>query len=1401
MALTFVVTHSVTFGSTGGTDYQWELDILRSYEGVTAPSWASDPVVSLVASGNPIDIEWMSDRDTYKPIIGSKASIDLRKITGTSLPDFTTAGQFEYQVRLRYRRPGESSLNDYWTGFVQAIDGQEQIGTASPVVSFTATDGLAALEDSTIDVSLDSTTPINLFSKVLESLYQTGLNLDVLVDSKIRTAIDSTEVDALLSVTSHPYALLKGSDPNPLLRNKMTRKELIEGLLSAFNCRIVQSYGKWYVFNASTHGGDGLQTDEGINWSKYVVNNSEYQDAGYEQEYLNYKVGGDFADLLVANSDLQLNTRRPFGSVECRPDNVSEVNYFKDGLLQEGDGPWAENTSSHDVLNRATLINNATHPLTNRAFLTLRNRFDIGEADDIWFESELLDVNVNAPFEFSFDHLLSQVSNQDVYLTYAVELFTDNAVTVTDADSYQNEAPYSTTASVTRFVWDFKKGKWSPDGSIYDDGNKPSKMGGYNKAFTMSRGAGWTTESQKFTLGRYYDPGDSTNVELPGQIKVTFFYLRSKRPGRARWEGNDTNRVGAMLTNFQLNNKYSKNVTKPIFERVQADFTKTYSYKPLFADALPNGVYNRFEEEGFWRTSETNQDARDLEQIVTQQKLNDYRDSFKQYEGTLINISNDPIAPHHKLTMGWNNYTENSKLTIAGGQFSPKTGFFDVTAYVPNQDTDIAPGLGSITNGIATPGFHYQNIDLVAEPFSGRSDKVDYALAIVPEAIDEFDVALVTNPLEVEDAYENGVFRLTGNPGDEERIKIRITCGDQHETAASNMSYFDGSNADGIWSTLELGEDTAEAISDIVFTDVGKDLEVSFLLTLPEQSEFEILRIRGEVDPLLASNRNFDITFDLDANVSGATIVNTDRDLRGIPGTTTQVACIITPDADKQLSASSFTATVGTGITLIGFEQMGTSVYAEFEVTFQEDDTTITVDIDGNDAVDIPSGVETSTVTLTLSESIGNVSLSRTNLTLTGIVGTTAIYDVTAYAADGFELTASNFSATESEPWLVMANAVGGGESVGIPLEITFPQSDATGSATISGSAQATGSDTVSITLNFTNNVSNSSLTDSSETFILNPGQQINYTNTLTPSRGRFMNAGDLTITESSGVVAFSASDAGGGSINMSTSVTAPSSNVTIPVTLSGSVSEEPYVATVNLTEDLPQGMVKQNTLSQRFGATDSNVVFSVTVTPTEGRTEYASGTTFTIVNGTGSNYTYANGEVTFDLTVPLPTFSSSFPIGNVSIGSSITGIAPSYNGNYGLVPTSNLVKWSQGGNTTTASVTFGVVSTPVPGRWAVQSTSSGVTSATISSDRSTLTVVRPRTAGTYNGLPFFSTPTSTVTLVHQDDSSVTATITIVHKIPTLANDANNVYSNGLESIDVNIGGSAGSTAGVLYIT
>lgn len=1392
MALIFNVTHTVTFGTFAGEDYQWELDLLRSYDDSEAtPSWVSDPTVQVTATNSPIEVEWMSDNDVYKPIMASKAKIALHKISGYTLPRFTSAGQFEYQARLRYRRNGESTLNDYWCGFIQSADGNEGISTASPVTEFTAIDNLGGMEDTTVDISVNNLTPISLFGKLLEAVRQTGLDLPLYVDSGIRN--DSG--DALLDVTAHPYSLFTSDDDNVEYRNKLTSKQMIEGLLSAFNCRIFQSYGKWFIVNASTHGGSGA--NETATFSKYTVNGNVYQADGTEDFDLLYNVGGSAPDMIVANSDLQLNTKRPYGSVECRPQNVKEKNYITNGLLEAGDDGFdVHNLSADQTLDRVTLNSTTKHPVAKHALATDRNRFRLDTMETIWFKSEPMTVDVNAPIDLSFDWMATDL-NEAVSLNYCVVLTTDNLVTYSHTYT-NNPASYFSTSQTSSFTYNFDNDDWDYGTRILSDYKMFASKTAWQGRQTTSETNEWQTANHTLTPGEYYDSGDNSHTALDGTLTVYWFYPISKRSGRKRNEGSDTNRCDVLTTNFSVKNKYSNNITKPVYERVQADYTKTESYKPFFADNLPNSVYNRIEEEGFWRKDESLTSETTLERIVTQQKLNDNRDEFKFYEGTMINISSDPIAPHHKLKMDWNNYNEPVNLIFKGGTYQPKEGTFDISHYAPNQQGDIAAGDGSVnTDGTVTPGFFEYDVDLVADDFPGRSKKVIYNLALVAEGVDEFGALLTDNPLSIED-IPNGVLQVSGEAGSISNHVVKISVDEDFEASASNMSFFDGTNqGTGIWQLLEEGEDTAEAVKNLTFRDLGSELEIVFDIEMPQKSEFEQLRMAGEVDPLVSSNREYDITFNLDSSVTDASIVNDTRNLRGVPGTTAQVACIITPDAGKQLDASSFLATVGTGITLTGFEQMGTSVYGEFEVTFQDTDTTITVDVDGDAATDVPAGTEVSTVTLTLSESISNVSLSRTSLTLTGIVGTTAIYDVTAYAADGFLLNPSNFSVTESESWLVMSNAVGGGESIGIPLEITFPQADATGTATINGSAQAVDADTISISVNFTNNVSGSSLTDTSETFILNHGQKISYTNTLTPSRGSFMDASSLTITENSdtdNLVSFSAHDAGGGSININTSITAPDSGTSssATLTLSGSTSEEPYVGTVNLTETLPYGRIINNTLSQRFGASDSNLVFSVTVLPTEGLTAYPSGTTFTISGGSGSNYTYSGGNVSFDLTVSLPVFSSSFPIGNVSINTSITGVAPTATVATAAEVSPRILNVpANGGTYTLAIAANGTYTFPAP------------LDANENAADQFFTLGNITNQGSRGGVATVTVPQNTSGSARSFTRRLEASdgINVLSGITVNQSAENSVESGDIVSISVNIGGTAGSTTGVLYIT
>ena len=1340
--LIFVVQHTVTFSPNLGTDFLWELDLLRSYKttsldgtALTNTQIVADPnnswitldgngdlvfpsVGTLQGSGEPFIVEFLRDYDTYKPIQSSRATLSLLVEHAGQYPDFSNSGLFEYQLRARYRRPGETSMNDYWTGFISPVDGKENVTTFPFQVEFSATDGLGRLEDQT--VSPPTTTNVNLFDRVLEALQQTGLDLDLHVDSGIRNASG----DALIDVDTFSNALYKDKDRTKL----MTHKELIEGLLSAFNCKIQQSNGSWYIFNASTHGGTG--TYESRTWTTYeIVSGSTAYTLSTtpltENLVMELNSSGS-QDLSTQDGDLILNTRRPYGSVECKVKGVKE----RDLVLNKSFEPvQADGTPTFDGYNIPAaspdqfkyylgLQPPITHPTANFAFRTTRNRFAPSTASAIWFETDPFEVDLTAPWKVSYDWIVVQAMQVDnVRMNWQIQITLDNPISMSELGTYNNgfngasyvNAQY-TTRNITVLYWDFGNNQWKDYGQFND--NKKHALNGQIRGEQVEKSERdvWFTASADLNpLSSLIDPANGNLLtSQTGTATIRWFYPNGKgTSGKDHAGSRASGRIQVGVTNLNLENTYESNITSPVFERVQPDYTTTLTYEPRFGDELPSGVSQRFIQNGFWKSGQTSSDTTTLERIVTQQKINDYRRQFRYYEGSLINLGDDPLSLKNKIKMNWDTYSEPRTLIGNGGTFYAKSNVFDYAMYLPNQTLpEIGSGDGDLTaNPPITTGFFTQDINLVRSPFSGRSTKVTYWLAIVSNGLNDLGTALLNTDsqgrLPTDTGYvpttntllpeiPTGALSVTGFPGQELSGNILLSAADGFEASASNIRWYgDGGAALPFFANLSI-EHVPDYISDISFTDVGSDIQMNYKLTLPSQSEFEEIRIAGEVDPFVEGNVDFDLTFALDSAVTDAAINTTTRNLRGIPGTTSFVSVIVTPGTDKQLDASLFNVSAATGVVISSVEQMGTSVYIEIEITFQAADASETINVFGAAATDIPAGTDLSTVTLTLSESIGNVSLSRTSLTLTGIVGTTAVYDISTYAADGFVLNAGNFSAVESEPWMSVDNAIGGGETVLLPLEITFPAADASGTVAISGSAQADGADTVSIVVNFTNSVADSSLIDSSETFILNSGQRISYTNTLTPTKGSFMDASSLTITETvdtNNVVAFTASDAGGGSINISTSIVAPStgSSVSADIELTGSVSAEPYVATVNITESLPFGRIINNTLSQRFGASDSNVVFTgVTVSPTTENKAYASGTTFTSTGCTLSAYTYAGGNVTFTVTASLPVFDASNPIGDVTVPISInTTVAPP-----GISGASLSVYTPQGGISATGGTT-----------------------------------------------------------------------------------------------------------------
>ena len=945
--LVFVPQYQLNFDTTAGTDINWELEILRSYD---AGASGTDPIpnnffstpVSLIGDSVPITIEYEKDYDVYKPIQGSTAKLNLvinnatRGQTG-AIEDFASGNPFEWQVRLRYGTPqtnvdtlvttttndaaldvttisGTSptsytasitsrnasnilqwsvdlrqaghtvivrenaqsdwqvlgttstptagtgfntfqiqspntiagfdatwqfgvrttiSSGDYWCGFIQPIDSTERVTSFPFQQTFTALDGLGLLEQSTpTRPSVDE--QVNVFNNIVApALIQTGLGLDIYVASNIEVGTDST-MDGILNCTASSYSVFENIEEGEL----KTHKDLLEGFLSAFHCKITQANGRWYIYNAST-----LNDTQTWNVFSYSNATNTYPTTSTSvSEVLPYEVNGSATqDLIASQDDLDLHLRRPYGSVESRPDDLVESNLSINGDFRNGSNGWT-------FPNGATVAN-----VVNETVQIYRNLFDYTafEPGAIAFEStDGFPIDIGADVEVSFDWTADRIFEDGIELGYQIYVEFDqvtnfNSLVLPDGQTtYDPNFNYMSTGNVMRFYWNDEDGVWVnnliPDGvTIVNEAyelrkasktiitNTQSETGRIQEVSTLTR--------RLNTFGTEFEGFPSiANVRL----HLRFYVLRSM-DGR-RYDGASFSRVQATIDNINVSNMYIDTISEPVLERVQSNFNTTLTYNPLYTSSIPTNFYQRLTPVHYRRAGVTADDAgvgKTTDEIGTQYKLNDFREQFKYYEGSFINNTDTPLTNINKIRVNFPNFSESVNGIMNGGTFSPKANEFKTSFYIPDQSSDIAPenrgdNIQTDANGQISPGYYTRNVNLVPMPFPGRSDAVVYTLAFIVNSVDNNGMT-VNNGLVPTEPF----VQLVGKPGDVINYKLNLVPATNFTGVVSSTAVVANSDTTPRPQFTEFG----------AFMPIQGNIELPLTITIPEQSEFEELRIAGVV--------------------------------------------------------------------------------------------------------------------------------------------------------------------------------------------------------------------------------------------------------------------------------------------------------------------------------------------------------------------------------------------------------------------------------------------------------------------------------------------------------------------------------------------------------------------------
>ena len=1045
MALVFKTFYTVEFDTTPGpTPTKWQLDILRSYDDADpVPSWFSDPVVNLIGSSDPIEIEYQRDWDVYKPIQGSEAVVNLIVESAGQYIDLNAGTPFEWQVRLRYRDSG-NTLQPFWCGYINPVDGNESVSTFPFEIGYTALDGLGLLEqrsvppiEDTVSGIFNGRNDISIFSVVQYALRQTGLGLDVYVDS----GIENSTGDALINTMIDPYSFYEDEDKT----NLVTLKDALEGILSTYNCKVIQAKGRWYIYNAST-------LKDSTTWKVFNTEGVAQSDS---TESLAYSIAGTTGSLIPANSDLVLNTRRPYGSIECSPQGFVAANLVTNGGFELQSEGWQKNPSSFDDLEFSDTIR--LEGL--RSIVSDRNRRTLTNASDVWFESsDGYDIEENSAIDINIDWLgeilVDSGSNgvRNVRLAYQV-YFVPNAPLATSFLQFPSLGlPSYQSISNSTLFWDFVNTEWKPFGNTFQPGSKSETLFREPNVTDITKeviaGAAEVGEwlNEKITIDapkEYYDAEDAAYYEVPeGKIYLRFFYPRGNRQrgsGKAQFRQHGEGSLRAYVDNITIESNFDNDIESPTFERVQEDYTSTYTYEPRFATDSNSVIIQTIDEKSYSRFGVI--EDKSLEELGTQFKLNDFRSQFKYYEGSLINNTSTPFSAINKIGVNFANYSETNNGIFNGGKFNAKKNTFEVAFYIPNQATDIAPvNRMSVdvddydgTTGELRPGYYTENVDLVSVPFAGGSEKVSYVLGFDIEAIDSSS-AVIANGLVPSESY----ISLVGIPGDTISYKLQLVPAAGYIGNASSFTLID--------TTADPRPEYATYQSGLV--NVQGNLELPLTITFPEVSEYEILKATigvTEFTPEDSPDVNPGVIVitnsgdDLKANTDGTNMFS--YDVSGLPGSVVHFTHHIAPvNSNFQVFGGNFDVTGNGDTNLSNLDATGgpdnVSIDFAYRIPVSGDPTPVTVTGDADAAGII--GVNLQEVNVTFGTAPTNTRFHEASNTFTGVPGDTKDYSITIIPDSDYQITSVQ---APTLPLGIVANGVPyeSGENWEIPIQVTIP--------------------------------------------------------------------------------------------------------------------------------------------------------------------------------------------------------------------------------------------------------------------------------------------------------------------------------------------------------------------------
>ena len=639
------------------------------------------PVYDLIGTSDPVQISWDQDDNFYDPIIGSTCQINLFVTDTTNYDDFYIADEREYKIKISYK-DSSNNYQTYWQGWLLVDQFQEAVTSTPYPITLRGYDALGSLGGFTQPLTTSAGVQItgSFMVFIHEILENINLGFDIYVSNDIQKDSASSGYNVFDQVSCGADSFFSdGVDPKNC-------KEVLEQILKFTNSRIFQSYGRWYIINNSSYSEQSVKTSSATTANSGTIPTGiraaetlSLQDNGTESILYNiYNSAGVYQSSSTSNilsvcagpSTVLTKTNCDPNTENCNiPINAISLN----NLTKEYLRPLKEYTQSVNMAGffSTNIINNSG--------------FEFGTSG--W---TLTNSSVVSDFSFQGDSSLKstniKTSASGTNVTATLLNYIDEAGSSFIGYKLKLNNFFNSTSGVVRgFRWQVKAVAFvlpgdPPIATLYWDGN----------AWTTTA----TINDVNIVNNRRWKSYDFTAPALPNNSWRLYFYLYDPFQTGSSSGFTDTHWDSIIFDKVYINADGQRSEIFQKFDLLQFIRKRSGNFSGLLnldGLILTNQEYSKISGEFFRSRDKTNY-LKSLEQITSQQVINDYRDFVIRYEGDLYNNNVNPLGLHNKIWINFGSSVLQEPVScyIDSISYNLKKNTYNIIMHIPNQNDDLA---------------------------------------------------------------------------------------------------------------------------------------------------------------------------------------------------------------------------------------------------------------------------------------------------------------------------------------------------------------------------------------------------------------------------------------------------------------------------------------------------------------------------------------------------------------------------------------------------------------------------------------------------------------------------------------------------------------------------------------